>query len=88
MVYTTQENKEQQFIFKRKELRNKHGPVINETTLEYKEKENTNLETLYKKPNIEYFLNYKFIAIDGRVWRSEEKYFEMHCSTNQPVKNG
>jgi len=56
---TTQRDEEKLLIFERVVLRKIYSSVRNELTGVYERRKNTNLESLYNKPNIKCFLKAK-----------------------------
>jgi len=68
---TTQGDEEKLLIFERKVLRKIYRLVRNELTGDYERRINTNLKSLYNKPNIKCFLKAKRLEWASHVWRAE-----------------
>jgi len=68
---TTQGDEEKLFIFERKVLRKIYVPVRNEVTEDYERKKNTNLESLYRVIQNEFFLKVRRLVWACHVWQAE-----------------
>lgn len=58
-------------------LRKIYRPVINESTGDFERRKNTNLESLYNKPNIKCYVKAKRLEWAGHTWRAEGNIIRM-----------
>ncbi|KAL4154176.1 hypothetical protein QTP88_002009 [Uroleucon formosanum] len=79
---TTQGDEEKLLVFERKVLRKIYGPARNELTGDYERRKNTNLESLYNKPNVKCFLKSKRMEWAGHVWRAEGSIIQKVLNNN------